>query len=418
MSRSSSIATDAPGPIRLSRKRLATAARYSLYAWAAVLAVLWALFTLRESIRTGSFGFDFEGTLWDPALAILDGRSPYPDANVNEVEVGNPALYPPLLMLVVAPLTALPWSVAVVLWAALLWTAVAATLYLLNVRDVRCYVLALVAPFTLSGVTFGNATLLLVPLVALAWRWRDRPARTGAIVGLTIAAKLFLWPLLFWLLGTRRYRAFGVAVIAALALVFVPWAVIGFAGLASYPDLLRLAEELYAVHSNSVATVLAGLGADTQLASRGTLALGLAVAAIAFYVGRRRADASSVSLALLAAILGSPIVWPYYHAFLLIPVALAFPRLAGVWAAFTLFYVADRLPRDILEAEDLAPGGFACCRPEDVPEAVWVYNHSPPGLWPAAAYVALAVAIVGVSLVSSRGWLSRRREEARDQADD
>ena len=81
-----------------------------------------------------------------------------------------------------------------------------------------------------------------VSLVALASRWREFAFRVGAVLGVAIAAKLFLWPLIFWLLGTRRYRAALAASAAALAAILVPWAVIGFSGLASYPDLLRVAE--------------------------------------------------------------------------------------------------------------------------------------------------------------------------------
>ncbi len=65
-------------------------------------------------------GFDFEGTLWDPARAILEGRSPYPAPVESEVEVGNPALYPPLSMLVVSPLDSSPWSIGVAVWAVIL----------------------------------------------------------------------------------------------------------------------------------------------------------------------------------------------------------------------------------------------------------------------------------------------------------
>ena len=388
-------------PVRVSAKGLGIAALHVSYIVVTLLAVLYAFFDVREAFLSDSFGFDFEGTLWDPAVEIREGRSPYPAPTVVEIEVGNPALYPPLLMFVVAPLTLLPWSVGLALWTALLCAAVAGTLYILDVRDARCYLLALVAPFTVSGVTFGNATLLLVPLLALAWRWRDHRFRAGALVGLAIASKLFLWPLLFWLLGTRRYKAFGAAVATAFAAVLVPWMVIGFDGLSSYPDLLRVAEEVDAVHSNSVATLLSALGAETQLASRGTLALGVAIASAALYAGRRSLDSTSLSLAVLAAVLGSPIVWPYYLALLLIPVAIARPRFSGLWVALMLFYVANRLPRDLIEASDQVAGGPACCRPADVPPFVWVFNHSPPALWPAAAYAALAIGLVAISIVTS-----------------
>jgi arabinofuranan 3-O-arabinosyltransferase len=360
--------------------------------WVIFLTVLYAWLFLRFGLREGVIGFDFEGTLWDPALAIRDGRSPYPAPVVEQVEVGNPALYPPLLMLVAAPFTLLPWSVGLALWTAFLGLAMAATLVALGVRDFRCYLVGLLSLPVVSGLVFGNGTLLLVPLVALAWRWRDRWLRAGVVVGLAIGAKLFLWPLLVWLLATRRYRALGAAVVATGASLLVPWASIGFDGLRDYPDLLRVAEDVYAVHSYSFATFLSALGVGTELASRSTIALGGGVAAIALVVGLRKRDSACLSLAVLAAILGSPIVWHYYFALLLVPLAIARPRFSPLWAGFALFYVLELLPR----SESVA--GPPCCRPDDVPVQVWTFNHSPPGLWPALGFAVAAAALVAISV--------------------
>jgi glycosyl transferase family 87 len=389
------------GPVRLSGRGLGAAALRASYLLVLAYAVVSTLYYARWAVEADFLGYDFAGTLWDPGVAIREGRSPYPAPVVAEVDTGNPALYPPLLMLAIAPLTVLPWALGVGIWTVLLAASVAATLYILRVRDPRCYLLALATPVATIGLVFGNATLLLVPIVALAWRWRDHQLRSGALVGLAIASKLFVWPLLFWLLGTRRYRAFGAALIATCMGLLVPWAVIGFDGMTSYPDLLRIAEELYAGHSYSVATALSALGTDAELASRATLGLGVAIAAGAFYAGRRGADSASVSLAVLAAVLGSPIVWPYYYALLLVPVAIARPRFSGLWVALALFYVANRLPRELLEAGDL-PG-----RPMDVPFGIWQFNHSPPGLWRAAGY-----AVVGAGLVAAAVLASRRAKAA------
>jgi len=384
------------------------AARDMSYALATLLAALLAFFVVRWGFRADAIGFDFEGTLWEPGVAIREGRSPYPAPVASEVDVGNPALYPPLLMVLIAPLTVLPWSVGVTVWTVLVGTALAASLFILDVRDVRCYVLALISAPATSGLVWGNATLLLVPLVALAWRWREHWLRTGVLVGLAIGSKLFLWPLLLWLLGTRRYRAFGAAVVVACVAVLAPWAVIGFVGLSSYPDLLRVAEEVYAVHGYSFATMLSALGADTPLASRSALALGLAIAAIAFVAGRRSRDEISLSLAVLAAILGSPIVWEYYYVLLFVPLAIARPRFSGLWVVLTLFYLTHRLPRPRLLASDLEVGGIACCRPDDIPQASWVFNHAPPGLWPAAGHAALAAVLTTVVAWSTLRATGRR----------
>jgi hypothetical protein len=388
---------------QITIRGLALAANHELSALLALVALLNTYLWVRWGFANDVLAFDFEGTLWNPALAIRDGVTPYPAPVKAEVEIGNPALYPPLLMLAVTPLTLLPWQVGAALWVALLGVGVAGALYALDVRDLRCYAIAFVSQIVVLGLVFGNATLLLVPLIALAWRWRDNWRRSGICIGLAIAAKLFLWPLLFWLLGTRRYRAFAVAAGSAIAAIVVPWAIIGFAGMSSYPDLMRVAEDIYAVHSYSVSTMLSALGVDGDIGTRATIALGLGMAALAYLAGRRRADAISISLAVLAAVLGSPIVWPFYYALLLVPLAIARPRFSALWLLPTLFYFAHRLPREQLKAADVEPGGVACCRPEDVPGAPWVMAHAPAALWPAVGQ-----ALVALTLTSLVVWSMRR----------
>ena len=132
-------------------------------------------------------------------------------------------------------------------------------------------------------------------------------AQGWPVVGLALAAKLFLWPLVAWLIGTRRYRAAGAAVGIGVAALLLPWAVIGFSGLTSYPDLLRVAEDVYAAHSFSTATMLGALGASGSLATAATLGVG-ACGALAALVGQTGRDELALFIALLAAVFGSPIV--------------------------------------------------------------------------------------------------------------
>jgi len=378
------------------------AVRDTTYVLVVLFALLLAIFWILLALANETFGFDFRGTLWDAAIAIRDGRSPYPQPVESEVEVGNPALYPPFLMFLVAPLTFLPWWLGLTIWTLLQACAIVGALAVLGVRDVRCYGLALLSIPVLQGLTWGNATLLLVPLVAVAWRWRDHWGRVGVVVGLAMASKLFAWPLLAWLLGTRRYRAAGAAAGVSAMVIVVPWGAIGFDGFGAYPDLLRVAERLYSTHSFSVATILAGLGLDPSIASRGPLVVGVVAAAAALYAGRRGFDEVSVSLAIFAAILGSPIVWEYYYALLLVPVAILRPRFSGLWMLLLLSYVAHMLPRERLPRVEFEPGGVACCKPPDVPMASWAFNHSPPALWPALGQAVLAACIVGFAVLSLR----------------
>ncbi len=148
------------------------------------------------------------------------------------------------------PVTAASW-----LWFCLLGVASSPRMWIVGVRDWRCHVLAVTSPVVVHGLFYGNLTILLLVPLALAWRYRDRPRVAGIAVGVAVAAKLFVWPLVVWLLLTRRFRAAAWAAGSAVVLVLGAWALIGFEGLIDYPALLRDVQDVYAVRSVSLATV-------------------------------------------------------------------------------------------------------------------------------------------------------------------
>ena len=137
-------------------------------------------------------GFDFRGTLWEPARALLDGASIYPAPTLDNVVLGNPAVYPPLFIIASVPLALLPVTVAAWLWFCVLGVGVFASLWIVGLRDWRCFVLALTSPVVVHGLFFGNLTVLLLLPVAVAWRYRDRARVAGLAVGVAVPAKLFV----------------------------------------------------------------------------------------------------------------------------------------------------------------------------------------------------------------------------------
>ena len=223
-----------------------------------VFAILVAFVGYRAS---WPIGFDFRGTLWEPARALLDGNAIYPEPTRDAVLVGNPTVYPPLFILIATPFALLPVGLASSLWFVLLGVAAYASMRVVGVRDWRCLVLAVATPVVVHGLYYGNLTVLLLVPLALAWRYRERAAVAGIAVGIAIAAKLFVWPLVVWLLLTRRFRAAAWAVGTSVVLVLGAWALIGFEGLRDYPSLLRAVQEVYAVRSISLSTVAGALGA-------------------------------------------------------------------------------------------------------------------------------------------------------------
>ncbi len=344
-------------------------------------------------------GFDFRGPMWEPARAALDGMPVYPDAVRESILVGNPAIYPPLAILVALPLASLPVGVASALWFAALAACVVGALRLVGVRDWRCHVLALTSPVVVHGLYFGNFTVALLLPVALCWRYRDRALVAGAAVGAGIAAKLVVWPLVVWLLVTRRFAAAGWALAAATLLFVIPWALIGFDGLAEYPGLVREARDVFAVRSVSVPAALAALGLPTNAAVNVGLVPGLAVLCLsAFAVRGRAGELGAFALIVAACVLVAPIVWFSYLALLFVPIAIRWPTVAPAWFfGYVVWFVSALSP--------LPQGADACCRPAGVPEQAWLGMHAEPLVWDPLA-VALVASGVAVAVALPRRRVS------------
>ena len=347
-------------------------------------------------------GFDFRGTLWEPARALLDGHAIYPQPTRDSVVVGNPAVYPPLFIIASVPLALMPVAVAAWLWFLVLVAAVLAAMWILGVRDWRCLVLAATSPVVVHGVFFGNLTVLLVLPLAIAWRYRDRATVAGVAIGTIVAAKLFVWPLVVWLLLTRRFRAAAWAIGSAVVLVFAAWALVGFEGLRDYPKLLRVVQDVYAVRSVSLSTVAGVLGASVSVAVGVAAVAGVVCLVAAAWLARREdGDRRAFAVVVTACILASPIVWPNYASLLLVPIAVTWPRLAPAWFfGYATWLLGTLVPKP--------SATNACCRPADVPEQAWAWSHSKPAIWYPAGVVFIVV-VVAAAAALARPLLPERR---------
>jgi hypothetical protein len=262
---------------------------------------------------------------------VLDATSPY------VYEGDKTFAYPPFVAWLVTPLHPLSGAAAGFSWTVLSIAMVIAALWLLDLRDWRCYALVFVFLFTRSSIDLGTIEPLLLLAVAAAWRWRDETARAAGAVGVAVVLKLFLWPLAVWLAVTRRWQAAVAAAGVAVGLAVVSWAAIGFAGIADYPDVLRRLADDESTSSYSV--VALGVRAHLPLLAARIIAvlIALALLAAAVWVARdkrrtpRDRDVATLTLALASAFAASPIVWVHYFLLLLVPLALIRPRLSLLW---------------------------------------------------------------------------------------
>jgi hypothetical protein len=276
----------------------------------------------------GILGIDFEQTLLPAAEKVAAGVSPYPGYG-----------YPPLVAFGLAPLTLLP--APHVLFTLVLIACVPGSLWLLGVRDARCYGVAFLWAPVFSAVQTGNVTLVLLLGVAACWRWRDQARVAAAAGGLAIAAKILCWPVVVWLGATRRLRA-GIGALAVAAGVTLGlWALLGFSGLLSYPSSLRGLGDRVAPDSYTLKALLTDLGVGETAAGGCALLVALAVLTGVVALGRRGDDRRSFALCVVAMIAASPIVWLHSFALLLAPVAVLRPRLSAVWALPVVLVVAS-----------------------------------------------------------------------------
>lgn len=294
-----------------------------------------SLYYALAPILTGTrSAVDFRFAFYAGAEKVLAGEDLYPAAGFllrGQEEIVADYVYPPLLALVTIPWTVLPVGVAEAAFSLLLVGVFVVTLALLGVRDWRCYGLGFLWPPVTDAITTGNVTLVLALAAALVWRYRDRRAIAGATVGVSVAAKLFLWPLMVWLAATRRQTAAVWSVGVAATAVLLSWAVVGFQGFAEYPDLVRRLSDFQDERAYTVYALAVDLGVPSGVAKVlwGTLAV--AVLAAAVVLARRGDESRAFILALAAAIACSPIVWLHYFSLLLVAVAVVQPRLGALW---------------------------------------------------------------------------------------
>ena len=292
--------------------------RALLAAAGSVAIVALAAYVLRTLMSDDAVPVDFHFYL-DAAQEVRRGESPYPESS-----------YAPLAILGAVPFTFLPVAVADVLVKAFLVLGIAAVLYVVGVRDWRCYPLALLWPPAIAAVQTGNLSILLALAAALVWRFRDRVPAAGLALGAGVAAKFILWPLGVWLLAVGR-RGAALWSATAAALIFVgSFAAIGLSTVLDYPAALRAYPES-ALEGYSLDVIAEDLGAHPVLARLVMLGVGSVLLAAVIVVGRRGSETRSFVLAIGATLAFTPYVWLHYFALLLVPVAVIRPRVSPIW---------------------------------------------------------------------------------------
>lgn len=321
--------TVAPDPLR-------KALTHSLAFWA-VAAPLWMVV---DNALLHQFAFDVHFAFVPAAHAVLHGASPYTGVTSRAVREGFAYLYPPLGAYLSVPFTVLPPLAADILATALAAACVPATLLLLGVRDWRCHAVAFIWLPTIAGIQSANVTLPMVLGLALVWRYRERRAVVVLVTAFLVALKLFFWPLLVWLVATRRYLTAALAAAASALLVFVPWAGIGFAGLHAYPHLLSTVARREGGESYSLAALFHFVVPSWTGAVAIETAVGAGVLLVAIALGRRGRDRDAFAVAIVGVLALTPLLEIHYFAALLVVLALYRRRFEAAWIVPLLIWGA------------------------------------------------------------------------------
>jgi Glycosyltransferase family 87 len=308
---------------------LQKALTHSLAFWA-VVAPVWVLVGAAMNHR---LALDFHHAFLPAAHAVLHGTTPYSTIGSHALADGTAFLYPPLTAYLLVPFTVFPPLAGEILAVLLVAATVPATLLVLGVRDWRCHACALLWWPVLIGIQTANVTLPLVLGLALVWRYRDRRLVTALLTGLVIAVKLVFWPLLVWLVATRRYRTAALAAAASAVLVLVPWAGIGFAGLHGYRQMLSSVSGREGPRGYSLAALLHYVLPSWSTATAVETAVGGAILLVVLVWGRRGRDRDAMALTVVAILVLTPLVEMHYLALLLVVVGLYRRRLDAAWVA-------------------------------------------------------------------------------------
>jgi alpha-1,2-mannosyltransferase len=195
----------------------------------------------RISTRSMAFHVDFD-SFWRSARAMLEGQSIY-DTGVDLVN-----LNPPLWTVLISPLGLLEpitaYRVFVLISLAVVVGYLAWTVEELRLRPgwtVVGVIMLLISSPLLATLALGQVYPVLALGLVAAWvaDRRDRQEVSGAVLGLVVALKPLLLPVLLWPLVRRRWKALLTAIISGAVATIVGVIVLGPGETLDYLGVLR-----------------------------------------------------------------------------------------------------------------------------------------------------------------------------------
>jgi hypothetical protein len=262
----------------------------------------------------------------------LAGRNPYPTIGSASVYSGSSFVYPYLISWLFVPFAALP------VWLAEeLFVVVSIVAYLIGLRLIGVKSNFLVISLVLSSVSIisfqmGTLNPILFLAIAATWKFRDKPIVSGLFVAIAVSTKLFLFPLVLFLVFSKRFRAFAAASalgggVLGLGFLLGPLSAGGY-----YHLLTQLAR-----HEGGQGYSLAALLDRLAVGATPAMMLAIVSSAVIFFLALtitepKRRQQGIFLVAVVSSLIITPIMWASYLP-LLIP-AIATQELRRNWLVF------------------------------------------------------------------------------------
>ena len=246
------------------------------------------------------------------ADAVLSNHTPYPPLSSATVYSGSSFVYPYVIAWFFTPFTLLDRQGAELAFVAVSLVSMVAALWFLGVRSLPLLLLFLFASTSIVAWQIGTLNPLFMAGVAIGWRYREKAIALGLSVALVAFAKLFLIPLLLWLLISKRYRALAAS---AIALGVMLWVSFGLGPL-SVPAYVRLLTRLakhegvkgYSTNALFRSFGFGVVGSDLAVV---VVAIFIGLAFLRLYLGSRN-EKILLGGAIVVALIITPILWTSY----------------------------------------------------------------------------------------------------------
>ena len=322
--------------------------------------------------------------------AVVHGLDVYPSPSAAAVYSGSSFVYPYFSAVVFVPFALVDYERAVAAFFALSLGALAMACLWQTRGDFWQTAMVLGTSFAVSGLQLGALSPLLVAGTVFVWRARERPWLLAVLAAPVICAKLFLIPLLAWLLLARRWRALVYTLLVSAALLSVGF-VAGPLGPGAYIQLLSALGHHEARAGFGLIGVLMQIGLSSVAAEAiALIGVGLLLA-LAHRYDRIYADERVLFCAgLLSALALSPVVWSHY--LLLLAAALLVLEVPRRWMFTLLVFSWLTAPAHGIRVQDELVG---------IRAALWI-----------PVVVALGYATVGLARAGMRGRPGRPHRPA------